>query len=1197
MTNLYRFPGVGGAPAGSPSVGKPNSLGTASVPSISVSDSGRYLDNRDPGQAYDNELNKAKGFNDFMGNLLKIGGQVSDKTQLNVETRRAGELINNDAAMEIVKQGSGPANGLLWSFRDEVRDTVVNNAITEVARDAKEKFSANYLADAQLKDQDWLLNAKPEDLVQKFASLEDPEASQQMRNLTVMSPRGTADVVSQYQGFVSLTKTEVRARKIEMRLENNAVILGKTLDTKVTDLLEGKEILVQAEKDGFGGEVEDWTAKSVDGVAPLLRDEARKLGVPVSLMLQRNTQQTISRIEALGTTAAEQIQQGQDPTQTMEDMQKEWQRANFYRALADSPALKTNADDASVFTLRDAKTGKTLDDDFTETRKRYFMQVEALQGQIGEQMAAQAGVEVALDPVQSPESVNAKVAPLLARAKAMNDWKTMAAIIKATREPMSWKMQMDDRQEDAIGRQAVYDVKALISQNKEPTEADRDKILALGPAGLGALEVYLGDKEKRAVKQEAAIQAQEEAAGKAANDERNKWFPDASRIAGAAVDLKGMIAAGKANGTISQNAVVLDDAGLIETVKRRTGAILLVKMQEELQRTGGSEVTAARAEVIAKEALTEATNLALSSFPPPPKIPPGAKPPEPGAIFRIEEEAFEAQIKGNGGRPTILAIPKRIREQVLRQNPKATFTEMIAAWNKESAGITVLGPDGKPIFTKDIGAQRQQQLRGIQEEMKKDGTYKPATTLPFLGDPMKGAREKLNPAALGQKVVNGWSMFGLTPAEVAPADGTLNSVMPQSETVSVTVPAPGKPAAKPAAAPDTSGIPPAALPKVEAGLLKTAGVDPAKTGGVAKPLLNNEPENLALLGRYNTGEAKIQADSPPLPQAAPELEAVRISPNARSKDSPWVYAVLATSYKATARGTNGNITLPDWQFERKPGSLGLEGQEPSGGNFQPNSSGEYIATTGFGKSADGMTQSLHGLKGLPGYDPKHEDHFHHGAPDNKTALELAQHLRKKGWIITAFAPWGPVSDIHKDPGHKGGSSFDMRHGVEDHKRIMKDVNDFYLQKGRRGEGVQRVGGRGWASHPLIKELGQRESFGGAYDAINTGGSAGGTVAHGSGRDPSIMKKTIGELISGKYHAHGKYQFITETLKDVVQRVKPPGITMNTVFTPAVQDQLFLAYLKDTGKNPSRIAARWVGLQKTDPGRLQSMVNDFFAKHM
>jgi hypothetical protein len=1128
VTSSYRAPTIGGAPANAPSVGRPNQQGASSAPNISVSNSGNLYDNRSADTAYNNEINRNAGFTSFMDNLLEIGGKVSNKFQYNVEKRGAGELISSPEAMDIIKQGKGPANGLLFSFRDEIRDQVVNTAATEVARDAAEKFSANYYADAELKDQDWLLNATPEALVKKFESLQDPETSQQLRNLTVMSPAGTADVVSSYQGLISRARTDTRTRKIEMRLENNAVIVRKTLDSDVTALLDAKEPLIQAEKDGFGGEVEPWTDKAVDAIAPKLRAKAETLGVPVSMVLQRNVQDTLSRIDALAVTAAEQTQQNLDPTETMELMHKEWQRANFYRALADSPALKRNADDVSVFTLRDPKSGKTLDEDLNEYRKKYFTQVEQLQIQYGQRMADQALVEVALDPVQSPESVNAVVSPMLERLRAIGDYKSMAAIIKGSRESMGWKMTMDDRQRDAVARQAVYDLKALIAEGREPTEADRDKIIALGEAGVPALDVYISDKEKREQKQDVAIRQQEEQVSAAVKNESDKWFPDASRLAGAAVDVKGMIAAGKENGTISQTAVVLDDQGLQQALAQRMRGILQVKMQEELVRTGATEVSPARAEVIVKEALDEAVRYAVSSLPSPPKIPPGAKQPERGDIFRIEEEAYEQQIRGNGGRPTILAIPKRIREQVLRQNPRATFTDMMAAWNKESAGIDVKGPDGKPFFTKDIGLQRQQRLREIQGEKKENGTFNPLIQVPDVILP-PAIKSGLGGAAgmVKKAVLDGWSMFGLTPQEVTPPDAPLNSAMPQSETVTVTAPAPGKAAAKPAV-PDTSGIPPAAVPKVEAGLLRIAGVDPAKTGGVAKPLLNNDTASLAFAGQLAAGTATVKADSPPLPQAAPELEAVRISPNARSKDSPWVYAVLATSYKAQARGRDGNITLPDWMFERKPGSLGLEGRESSGGDFIPNSSGQYIATGTVrglrGMSADGMTQTLHGIKGREGYDAAHgagNDHVHHQGPDAATTLELAKFLQKRGFPITEFKSLNQRVGGHSEHGgHYDGTAFDIPVGVERHGETLKAINEFYIMKGRRGEGIQREGKGHLAmneNNPFVQAIGYAEgnldrngrptgSYAGHTDPGNGARNVGIFSAQGVGGDPAAANR-------------------------------------------------------------------------------------------
>jgi hypothetical protein len=176
---------------------------------------------------------------------------------------------------------------------------------------------------------------------------------------------------------------------------------------------------------------------------------------------------------------------------------------------------------------------------------------------------------------------------------------------------------------------------------------------------------------------------------------------------------------------------------------------------------------------------------------------------------------------------------------------------------------------------------------------------------------------------------------------------------------------------------------------------------------------------------------------------------------------------------------NGNITLPDWQFERKPGSLGLEGQEPSGAGYTPNSSGQYIATTGFGKSADGLTQTLHGIKGQPGYDANHgvgNDHVHHGAPDAATALELAKFLKGRGFPITEFKPWTSVANVHKDPGHYNGASMDIPIGTERHGEALKAINEFYVMKGRRGQGPQQASRGGTHAVPQIKTFAQMAGF-------------------------------------------------------------------------------------------------------------------------
>lgn len=112
-------------------------------------------------------------------------------------------------------------------------------------------------------------------------------------------------------------------------------------------------------------------------------------------------------------------------------------------------------------------------------------------------------------------------------------------------------------------------------------------------------------------------------------------------------------------------------------------------------------------------------------------------------------------------------------------------------------------------------------------------------------------------------------------------------------------------------------------------------------------------------------------------------------------------------------------------------------------------SNQYIATTGFGKSVDGMTQTLHGIQGRSGYDKNHSwgnDHVHHGAPDRQTALALANFLKSNGVPITEFKPWGSVADVHQDPGHYNGMSMDIPVGVEEHDRILRLIDTFYRSR-------------------------------------------------------------------------------------------------------------------------------------------------------
>ena len=133
----------------------------------------------------------------------------------------------------------------------------------------------------------------------------------------------------------------------------------------------------------------------------------------------------------------------------------------------------------------------------------------------------------------------------------------------------------------------------------------------------------------------------------------------------------------------------------------------------------------------------------------------------------------------------------------------------------------------------------------------------------------------------------------------------------------------------------------------------------------------------------------------------------------------------------------------------RPAAAAARPRPESAQRLQVVPSNQYIATTGLGKSVDGMTQTLHGIQGRNGYDKNHSwgnDHVHHGAPDRQTALALANFLKSNGVPITEFKPWGSVADVHQDPGHYNGMSMDIPVGVEEHDRILRLIDTFYRSR-------------------------------------------------------------------------------------------------------------------------------------------------------
>lgn len=107
----------------------------------------------------------------------------------------------------------------------------------------------------------------------------------------------------------------------------------------------------------------------------------------------------------------------------------------------------------------------------------------------------------------------------------------------------------------------------------------------------------------------------------------------------------------------------------------------------------------------------------------------------------------------------------------------------------------------------------------------------------------------------------------------------------------------------------------------------------------------------------------------------------------------------------------------------------------------------------------------------------------------------------------------------------------------------------------------------------------------------------------------VSEKTIGELKSfadGEYADYsrnqlgykatpmGRYQFVGTTLASVAQRM---GLSDDTVFTPEVQDQMFVFHAKEVmdGKSPvgKRAALRgtWEGLQNASDAELDQMISE------
>ena len=142
---------------------------------------------------------------------------------------------------------------------------------------------------------------------------------------------------------------------------------------------------------------------------------------------------------------------------------------------------------------------------------------------------------------------------------------------------------------------------------------------------------------------------------------------------------------------------------------------------------------------------------------------------------------------------------------------------------------------------------------------------------------------------------------------------------------------------------------------------------------------------------------------------------------------------------------------------------------------------------------------------------------------------------------------------------------------------------------------------GWK--PLLDLVASKESLSyGEYDAMNTGGSQGGTVAYGSANSTNVFGRglssmTVREVMElqnkGKVHAAGRYQIIGSTLKGLISR-GVNGVTADSLFDTNTQDALATSLAKSriaAGNSLTGLRNEWIGLQKVPDATLQNAINN------
>ena len=164
---------------------------------------------------------------------------------------------------------------------------------------------------------------------------------------------------------------------------------------------------------------------------------------------------------------------------------------------------------------------------------------------------------------------------------------------------------------------------------------------------------------------------------------------------------------------------------------------------------------------------------------------------------------------------------------------------------------------------------------------------------------------------------------------------------------------------------------------------------------------------------------------------------------------------------------------------------------------------------------------------------------------------------------------------------------------------------------RTAQAFAMTGGPGAPYAGLLDLIASKESsndtVNGGYDSLNTGGSAGGHVAHGSGTGLEkfgrpLTEMTVAEVMDmqarGALHATGRYQIIGSTLAGLVAQGKA---SRSDIYDQATQDRLAIALIHrragkffsgevGAGAVVGGMGNEWIGLQNVKPQQLEAALN-------